>query len=531
MHLAAKKKSFLRPSSFVRSKPDRASPRRQVPTASASALRLRHAPTVSNHRVLRPKTRAELSDVFWANCIERIDASCLLPSRYYDTFSIAALRSSVAPINAADNGTGQFTNDSSGSSQQLTIPKVTNGRNFDQERIQVGLEYFSLNVGGQFAKQGFVVTHEVVERPDRDIFVQKRADSSSSSSSLDDRKEISDYFVRKIGRPDGPSAFGKIEKRANPDDSNSELTIQIFGDELRNDTEAVAWGASNLVRYSEFKSRPAVAQVANVIHGTTPGAAASIVRGGVQAGKDGGIWVSTNGGGVAHDATVRLNYNLSFDKVKDIPDNVIRDAQKAANASLKGAGLSEEARRAAFARAKGDYIAKWAAKQSEQVFRMRAPSPYAGDHYYIKPEAWKGLKPTLLSITGEGAEEAIKALSAAQVADEATVAAAAAAKARWAGKAVTALRVGGRIMIVVGIAASGYEIYAAENKWKETAKQGGGIGGSIAGGTAGGWFGTAGGPWGIGAGIVVGGIGGFFAGSQAGENYYEFFFEPGALFE
>lgn len=267
----------------------------------------------------------------------------------------------------------------------------------------------------------------------------------------------------------------------------------------------------------------------SVIHGTTPGGAISIVQTGLQAGKDGGIWLSTHGGGVAEGATVQMNYNVNISNAREISDEVIKESQKAANAAVKG--LSGEARSASWARAKGDYLAKWAYEQGDQVFKMKAPPPYQGYHYYIKPAAWKGLSPKLVSITGEGAEQAVKAIAAGQVADEALAAASAAAKAKWAGRAVTALRIGGRVVIVVSIAASGYEIYTAEDKWKETAKQGAGLGGGAACAYAGGAIGSTGGPVGIGVGAVIGGIIGYFAGSQAGENYYEFVFEPGALIQ
>ena len=48
------------------------------------------------------------------------------------------------------------------------------------------------------------------------------------------------------------------------------------------------------------------------------------------------------------------------------------------------------------------------------------------------------------------------------------------------------MKFGGRVLVVISIAYEGYEIYTAENKEKETYRQGITIGGGIAGGAAGG---------------------------------------------
>lgn len=160
---------------------------------------------------------------------------------------------------------------------------------------------------------------------------------------------------------------------------------------------------------------------------------------------------------------------------------------------------------------------------------MPAPPPYSGSHYYFTPEGWRSAAPRLTNITGAGSEAAIATLAAGHVADEASDAARAAARARWGARAQVISRVGGRPVIVVGMASSGYEIYTADNRAKETSEQVGGWAGALSGGYAGGLGGSSVGLWGAIAGGLLGGVAGFFAGSQAGENYYEFFFESGMV--
>lgn len=132
-----------------------------------------------------------------------------------------------------------------------------------------------------------------------------------------------------------------------------------------------------------------------------------------------------------------------------------------------------------------------------------------------------------MSIEGAGSEAAVAALAKQTVVTEAVVAARAAASVRL-GRLATAAKIGGRLVVFAGVASSGYQIYVAENRWKETARKAGGWAGAASCGYAlacGGF--AVGGPWGAAAGGIAGSIGGFFAGAKAGQNCYEFFFEPG----
>jgi len=114
--------------------------------------------------------------------------------------------------------------------------------------VQVQLEYFTPEAGSLFAKQGSIVTHEVVERPGREHFIQKRSESSSSSS-LDDKRSLSDFFARRIGKPDRPVAFDKLEYKADPKTNSYDLAIEVYdkvqtGDfELSEDLAARNWKA------------------------------------------------------------------------------------------------------------------------------------------------------------------------------------------------------------------------------------------------------------------------------------------------
>jgi hypothetical protein len=88
-------------------------------------------------------------------------------------------------------------------------------------------------------------------------------------------------------------------------------------------------------------------------------------------------------------------------------------------------------------------------------------------------------------------------------------------------------RIGGRVFIVVGLAADGYRIYTAEDKVKETVKVAGGWAGAIAAGSA---FATsfapadAAGPWAWvvhGAGTLIAGGVGYFTVEKVAETTYE----------
>jgi hypothetical protein len=102
-----------------------------------------------------------------------------------------------------------------------------------------------------------------------------------------------------------------------------------------------------------------------------------------------------------------------------------------------------------------------------------------------------------------------------------------AAREGWAGKVEGAFRVGGRVLIVVGVAADAYRIYTAEDKVKTVVEVAGGWAGAAA---AGGTFASvaapvnATGPWGwaaYGLGTLVTGAAGYMVGSEVTKTVYE----------
>jgi hypothetical protein len=106
-----------------------------------------------------------------------------------------------------------------------------------------------------------------------------------------------------------------------------------------------------------------------------------------------------------------------------------------------------------------------------------------------------------------------------------------AAQAKAGGRAFRLLKWGGRIFLVIAIAADAYEIYEAENKAKTiTKKAGAWTGATLAGGAAATKASPllAGGPWGwAGYGAIVGGAGilGYIAGGEITETIYEWTLE------
>jgi hypothetical protein len=98
---------------------------------------------------------------------------------------------------------------------------------------------------------------------------------------------------------------------------------------------------------------------------------------------------------------------------------------------------------------------------------------------------------------------------------------------KWGGRVQGAFRVGGKVLIVVGVAADAYRIYTATDKAKTVAEVAGGwAGAAAAGGAFATWYAPAdvAGPWawaGHGLGTLVAGGVGYFAGSQAAKTIYE----------
>lgn len=98
---------------------------------------------------------------------------------------------------------------------------------------------------------------------------------------------------------------------------------------------------------------------------------------------------------------------------------------------------------------------------------------------------------------------------------------------KWGGRVQGAFRVGGKVLIVVGIAADAYRIYTATDKVKTSVEVAGGwAGAAAAGGAFAAWYTPAdvAGPWawlGHGVGTLVAGGVGYFAGSHIAKSVYE----------
>lgn len=106
-----------------------------------------------------------------------------------------------------------------------------------------------------------------------------------------------------------------------------------------------------------------------------------------------------------------------------------------------------------------------------------------------------------------------------------------AAQERWVGRVQGVFRVGGRVLIVVGLAADGYRIYQAEDRAKETVRAAGGwVGAWALGSTFATWFAPAdaAGPWAWaahGLGTLGAGALGYFGGERLAESAYELVIE------
>ena len=123
--------------------------------------------------------------------------------------------------------------------------------------------------------------------------------------------------------------------------------------------------------------------------------------------------------------------------------------------------------------------------------------------------------------------EAIKARAAPAEAGVLEAAEQLAAREKWVGHVQGAFRVGGRVLIVVGVAADAYRIYTATDKVKTSVEVAGGWGGAtLAAGAFATWYAPAdvAGPWawaGHAVGTLVAGGAGYFIGSNVARTIYE----------
>ncbi|HSW23396.1 MAG TPA: hypothetical protein VLJ62_11560, partial [Burkholderiaceae bacterium] len=123
--------------------------------------------------------------------------------------------------------------------------------------------------------------------------------------------------------------------------------------------------------------------------------------------------------------------------------------------------------------------------------------------------------------------EAIKARAAPAEAGVLEAAEKLASNEKWGGRVQGAFRVGGKVLIVVGLTTDAYRIYTATDKVKTSVEVAGGwTGAAIAGGAFAAWYAPAdlAGPWawvGHGVGTLVAGGIGYFAGSEIAKTAYE----------
>lgn len=134
-----------------------------------------------------------------------------------------------------------------------------------------------------------------------------------------------------------------------------------------------------------------------------------------------------------------------------------------------------------------------------------------------------------------GIAPVVDALTKAGVTAEPAVVEAAeilASRMKWAGRVRAVFRVGGKVLIVVGVTMDLIRIYRAEEKWKATLTSVGGWAGATAAGAAfAAWFAPAdtAGPWAWaahGAGTLIAGGVGYWVGSETVRYIYELAVEP-----
>jgi RHS repeat-associated protein len=214
------------------------------------------------------------------------------------------------------------------------------------------------------------------------------------------------------------------------------------------------------------------------------------------------IWMSDAKGQVRPGGT-RLHYDMNISAAKEIPCDVISQAMRSGS-KLQGADQG---------RAVWKFINEWIQAQDHGVWKVPTAagrlvqSSEATGYYYAfrSSAAWKSCRPRLLRSFGLRLPKYLK--------------------------------VGGRVLVAVAIAADAYEIYTADNKPRTITKvvggwagawvgaELGGEGGAVAGGAIGVWFFGAGAVPGAGIGGVIGSIGGgitgYIIGSKTAEVVYD----------
>lgn len=247
------------------------------------------------------------------------------------------------------------------------------------------------------------------------------------------------------------------------------------------------------------------------------------------------IWMSDETAFVPENE-VYLTYDINVDSAKEVPCDVIR----AAKSQAKLVAETSEDFGTVYGNGIWTYINNWIQNQGGGIWKVATDARgrvvtdkafMTGYQYaFSSADVWKSANPVLTRMTGMRAPEAFASLgeNAKLASIEQT------SRIKLGASACRALKVGGRILIVAGIAGSIYDIYTAEDWKREAAGQGGGLAGAELGWESGSLGGMA-----IGAAIPVadltgvpeaigyfvggglGAIGGFFIGHGAATSAYD----------
>jgi RHS repeat-associated protein len=279
-----------------------------------------------------------------------------------------------------------------------------------------------------------------------------------------------------------------------------------------------------------------------LIHAATPTEAASIVEKGFKPGEGGYTWFASReqglGGPAAAAKTTRLTVSVPNTQAEmTITPKQLHEFGVAARNELAQAGLEGKQLEKAVEARRWALLKEYMAAEGKHSYRVELGRG-KGYYYVAKQAALDGA--TITGVSGEGAEAAAESLGKLQ-AEGGVVKAAAAA--RFGDKAASVLRIGGRTLVVVAVAADVYRIYRAEDTPREIAKVAGGWAGAAAGASVFGKGGAAAGaaigaPFGgVGAGpgaavggitgAIFGGIAGYYAGEKAAEETYDYLFSEG----
>ncbi|WP_143393197.1 hypothetical protein [Fimbriiglobus ruber] len=193
--------------------------------------------------------------------------------------------------------------------------------------------------------------------------------------------------------------------------------------------------------------------------------------------------------------------------------------------------LKNPARAAEYFKFQWEFIMKNYGDKYKDGFKVKAGEGY---HYALTAEGLKKAAPKVVGATADVVNSLPKEAPAELKAAED------AAKAKWPGKVVKVMKVGGRILVAVAIVADAYEIYEANFAAKKIVSVAGGWAGAMGGAWAGGKVGTFGGGAvgslfaGVGApigaavggtvGAISGGVGGYFIGREITEIVFEWVF-------